>query len=278
MVIEATSEAAFPAAFNLRNFRRSIQYITAKTAIWRARLSARATSFISNSHLPRESLQKLNLVRRFRSDLSTSTKMVGRCLDGISPTSCRIPKGRTRNPVAYHLYNACEATASSVDARAVGVSVAVEAVASLISIEDDKRMLDRLTLFQERTRKCLEAQSDLADIAVGSGQISSISGKRPTDILYALAKTGHVEEAYIKPWKDLRNRHVHPTLKDLKKPDLADYQKLLDDIRRVETLLRQLTFYLIGYEGPFTDYGDIPSSRRSSIRFRRHDGPASLCL
>jgi hypothetical protein len=41
----------------------------------------------------------------------------------------------------------------------------------------------------------------------------------------------------------------------LKKPDAVDYQKLLNQIHRVETLLRQLTFYLIGYEGPFTDYG-----------------------
>jgi hypothetical protein len=57
-----------------------------------------------------------------------------------------------------------------------------------------------------------------------------------------------------------------PTLKDLKKPDPADYQKLLDHIHRVETLLRQLTFYLIRYEGPFTDYGvhgkhDFPSKQ-----------------
>ncbi len=93
-----------------------------------------------------------------------------------------------------------------------------------------------------------------------------MSNKRPDDALYALAKTGHVEKAYIKTWRDLRNRHVHPTLKDLKKPDPVDYQKLLDHIHRVETLLRQLTFYLIGYEGPFTDYGvagkhDFPSKQ-----------------
>ncbi len=82
-----------------------------------------------------------------------------------------------------------------------------------------------------------------------------MSNKRPRDTLYALAETGHVEQSYVDAWEYLRNRHVHPKLKDLQKPSPVDYQKLLDHIHRVETLLRQLTFYLIGYEGPFTDYG-----------------------
>lgn len=82
-----------------------------------------------------------------------------------------------------------------------------------------------------------------------------MGGRSPKDTLYALAKMGGVEEAYIKPWSDLRNRHVHPTLRDLKKPDHVDYQPLLDNIHRAEVLLRQLTFHLIGYKGPFTDYG-----------------------
>jgi hypothetical protein len=32
-------------------------------------------------------------------------------------------------------------------------------------------------------------------------------------------------------------------------------QKLFDRIHEVEVLLRQLTFHLMEYEGPFTDYG-----------------------
>lgn len=87
------------------------------------------------------------------------------------------------------------------------------------------------------------------------GQISSMCRKRPEDILYVLAANEYVEKNYLKMRRKLRNRHIHPTLKDLKKPDAIDYQKLLDQIHCVETLLRQLTFYLIDYEGPFTDYG-----------------------
>jgi hypothetical protein len=82
-----------------------------------------------------------------------------------------------------------------------------------------------------------------------------MSSKRPQDTLYALGDAGRVEKSYVEAWTYLRNRHVHPKLQDLEKPTSADMQKLLDHIHKVEVLLRQLTFHLIGYEGPFTDYG-----------------------
>ncbi len=160
---------------------------------------------------------------------------------------------------------ACEATGASVDAWAAGISIAVEAVTSLVSVDEKKD--ERLALYQERALKWLAEQDDLAPIAERArGQIGGMSRQSPKDKLYALADTGHVEKTYVKTWSDLRNRHVHPTLKDLKKPDPVDYQELLDQIHQVETLLRQLTFYLIGYEGPFTDYGvhgthDFPSKQ-----------------
>jgi hypothetical protein len=171
------------------------------------------------------------------------------------------------NPVAYHLYNACEATAGSLDAWAVGVSVAVEAVASLI--ERGKEKDERVAQLQKRLRTWLWlAQSAIeGDLAKRfNGLIDRMSEKRVVDTLYALAATGHLEKEYIKAWSYLRNRHVHPNLSDLKKPDQVDYQRLIDNIHRVEVILRQLTFYLIGYEGPFTDYGNhgqqmFPSKR-----------------
>lgn len=263
-VIEVTSEAAFPAALNLR-IQEALQYITAKTAIWRARLESEGNEL----HLELASPRRKSARTQFSPPISPASinfyesgwTLFGRYLTYVIQKT----EGTHWNPVAYHLYNACEATANSVDAWAAGVSVAVEAVASLINVEDDKQRGERLTLFQKRASKWLAEQSDLADLADRvKGQIASMSKKRPDDTLYALAESGHVEEAYIRAWRKLRNRHVHPTLKDLKKPDPIDYQKLLDQIHRVETLLRQLTFYLIGYEGPFTDYGvhgmhDFPS-------------------
>ena len=168
--------------------------------------------------------------------------------------------------VAYHIYNACEATANSVDAWAVGISVAVEAVVGLIELPNDgvKGLERDWRSFRNACARYPELETDVPDLVRRmKGLIKIMSNKRPQDTMYALANRGYVEKSYVEAWTYLRNRHVHPTLNDLKKPDLVDYQNLLNHIHRVEVLLRQLTFYLIEYNGPFTDYGaeNFPSKQ-----------------
>ena len=256
-VVEVFSESAFPTAFNLR-IQEALQYITGKTAIWRARVESEGQGL--HLELASPSLWQKSPRTQFNPPISPISihfheygwRLFAKYLAYVVTKT----EGTHWNPVAYHLYNACEATANSVDAWAVGVSVAVEAVASLVSVEGDKESAKQVVRLQDRLREWFEEQSDLHDLADRvRGHIDALSNRRTQDILYALAATGHVEEDYIKSWTYLRNRHVHPTLKDLKKPDQIDYQKLIDHIHRVEVLLRQLTFYLMGYEGPFTDYG-----------------------
>jgi hypothetical protein len=255
-IVEVTSESHFPPAFDLR-IQEALQYITGKTAAWRARLEALDEELqLELSSPPRRSSRT-----QFNPPISPISidslhygwRLFGKYLAYVAATT----HGTYWNPVAYHLYNACQATAGSIDAWAVGVSVAVEAIAGLIDLEEEEEKAKLLAEIQGRMREWLEDQSGLPSDLVSRvrGQINAITNKRPQDILYALAKTGNVEKDYVKAWSYLRNKHVHPTLKDLKKPDEIDYQKLIDHVHRVEVLLRQLTFYLIGYEGPFTDYG-----------------------
>ncbi|MDE2110188.1 MAG: hypothetical protein KGJ79_03520 [Alphaproteobacteria bacterium] len=258
-VVEVASDSALPVAFDLR-IQEALQYITAKPAIWRARIESKDGGF----NLELASPWRKSVHTQFSPPISSVSihfhergwELFGKYLAyAVEKT-----EGIHWNPVAYHLHNACEATANSVDAWAVGVSVAVEAVAGLINIEKDeekeKAKSDRLVRFQERMRKLFAAETDFADLAPRmEGLINAMGNKRPQDTLYALADMGHVEKDYVDAWTYLRNRHVHPMLSDLKKPDTVDYQNLLDHIHRVEVLLRQLTFHLIGYEGPFTDYG-----------------------
>jgi hypothetical protein len=108
-------------------------------------------------------------------------------------------QGPSWNPVAYHLNNARESTAGSVDAHAVGVAVAVEAVASLISIKLDEKKAEKLAVLLDRTRKWLADQSDLQDEVKRIGNyLNGLSNPRVQDTLHALAATGHVEKDYIK--------------------------------------------------------------------------------
>jgi len=140
-VVEVTSEAAFPVAFNLR-IQEALQYITAKTAIWRARLENEGNEL----HLELASPWRKSARTQFSPPISPASiefcehgwPLFGRYLSYVVQKT----EGTHWNPVAYHLYNACEATASSVDAWAGGVSIAVEAVASLINVEAEGRAAD----------------------------------------------------------------------------------------------------------------------------------------
>jgi hypothetical protein len=78
---------------------------------------------------------------------------------------------------------------------------------------------------------------------------------RPQDKLRILSDKGVIEKKYLRRWVDLRNSHVHPKLGDIQKPETATYQKLLDRIHSVHVLLCQTIYILIGYGGPYTDYG-----------------------
>lgn len=62
------------------------------------------------------------------------------------------------------------------------------------------------------------------------------------------------DKAYVQAWQRLRNRGVHPTQQDKLDIDSIDYQKLLDEIRRVVVLMYHIVFSIIGYEGAYTDY------------------------
>ena len=139
-VVTVTAEAQFPPAFDLR-IQEALQYVTGKSAIWRARV---------------ENCQGMTLL-----ELASPRPQAARTQFGppISPTSIDFhhhtwelfdrflgyvvantdPTGDDRhwNSVAYHLYMARESTAASVDAWAVGVSVAVEALTSLAKAPED---------------------------------------------------------------------------------------------------------------------------------------------
>ncbi|MBR8034725.1 hypothetical protein [Burkholderia vietnamiensis] len=161
------------------------------------------------------------------------------------------------HPLGYHLYIAREASANSIDSWAMGVSVALEAVASLVSIPDEQEEPSGTDAAVEKLKRYVAGEADLADIKERLDGLLSMLKQPPgpRGKLEWLAGDGRVEGAYIKQWTKLRNALVHPKLGDLKQPDQATVQKQLDRIHCVQVLLYQITYYLIGYSGPYTDYG-----------------------
>jgi len=160
------------------------------------------------------------------------------------------------NDISYHLHNAREASANSVHAWAIALGVAVEGACDLIKIEqkqDEQRNLGALR------DNILEHVSQDPQFSAYMKRLEGLLGMmmnvRVKDRLEWLATTGNVDKNYIKAWGKLRNTQAHPTQTDLRDISTDNYQILFDLINQSTTLLYQVTFYLIGYKGKFTDYG-----------------------
>ena len=68
-----------------------------------------------------------------------------------------------------------------------------------------------------------------------------------------------ISTAYIDAWSKLRNKHVHPTNRDLQDmTNATEYnQTALDMVNKTIVLMYKIIFQVIGYEGKFTDYGTV---------------------
>ena len=254
-VMEVTSDTALPRSFHLRA-QEALQFITGKTVTWRARVEVALDASVLELTSPSRKAPTTTLKPPI-SYGTTEFREHGWKLFGSFLMYVTAKTDATHwNPVAYHLYNARESTAHSIDAGAIGVSVALEAIASLAETAHDEGELKRMEKFRHELNEHLSKQADLSDYTERLDKmLVNWSKKRPQDTLHELASRGLVEKDYIKSWTNLRNRHVHPTLADLKPPSPATYQGVINNTYRVEVLLYQVIFYLIGYEGPFADYG-----------------------
>ena len=258
-IVEVTADTEFPPAFDLR-IQEAVQYITGKSAIWRARLETYQGMFVLELASPRPKAPHTQFkppISRGSNEFHHHTwPLFEQFLTYVIANTEAGGDGRRWNSVAYHLYIARESTYASIDAWAVGVSVAVEALASLVNLPINPDANGDWTDFRKRALEWLEKQADFSEGIKrrARGLIGSSADKGVKQTLRELAEIGHVDKRHAAAWDKLRNRHVHPKLADLRLPGSAEYRDLFRLLWQVEMLLHQLTFHLIEYEGPYTDY------------------------
>lgn len=254
-VLEATADKPFPPEFHWR-VQEALQFITGKTATYRALVRCGPGFLQLDLISPRRASPHPHFCPPIK-HASEIYRQHGWELFNAYLVYVVGSSAKTQwNPLAYHLYNAREASANSVDAWAMGVSVALEAVSSLVLLQEDPVRTAKTREGVELVKRYVEgdaALKDMKDRLFGLlGTLEHPPG--PDARLKWLAMQGKVEKAYIRTWKDLRNTQVHPKLADLAKPDEAAYQVQLDRIYRVQVLLCQVTYHVIGYNGHYTDY------------------------
>jgi hypothetical protein len=253
--IEATSKQALDAYFQTR-IQEALRFLLAKSVTWRIMLRQdglkRRLELASTT--PRAAKTRLDppIGAPSHSHIEDSWRLFSNYLTYVIKNSRRFDW----HVCSYHLHNACEASANSLDAWAVGLSVAVEGIASLIQVEKSNDELEELAKLQEYVLKHINLHESYGKYSSRlKGLLNMMMNVRVQDRLRRLEEQGYVGEGAIDAWSSLRNRHVHPDESELRSMEPEYLQRLFDRINKVTVLMYNVVFALIDYEGTYTDYG-----------------------
>jgi hypothetical protein len=156
---------------------------------------------------------------------------------------------------SYHLHNACESSANSLDAWSYGLSIAVEGLSALLPSKKDA---EGKTLLKDMANDIMgyvgknDHYSSLLERLRGT--LNAMANEPPPDRMYLLTAAGQLKHEHVAAWKKLRNRFVHPKEIDLENLDNKRLQELMNEIHSVTVLMYHVVFYIIGYSGIYTDY------------------------
>jgi hypothetical protein len=144
----------------------------------------------------------------------------------------------------FHLFG------TPLDALALSLAVAVEGVLK-VGYAKIAKPLDSVLIELKRAEKILQ-ESDLSSSTVNRiiGSLGNMRSPSAKDKLFELAQSGVILPSQVAAWKKLRNSTAHAESHEFDDVFLTlSYEVLV--------LLYCLAFHLIGYVGPFTDYGTI---------------------
>jgi hypothetical protein len=156
---------------------------------------------------------------------------------------------------SYHLHNACESSANSLDTWSYGLSIAVEGLSALLPSKKDaegkallKAMANDVISYVDKNDRYSSLLERL------KGTLNAMANEPPPDRMYLLISTGHLNQELVAAWKKLRNKFVHPKEIDLKTLNSEKLQELMNEIHSVTVLMYHMVFYIIQYNGIYTDY------------------------
>jgi hypothetical protein len=259
-IVRAKSDAPLPEHFAMR-VEEALRFLLAQSVTSRAIVQPR--SIVLTSTTLKSPMVRLGppISRGSAAFYDKSWGLFGTYLVFV----IRKTKFENWNSCTGYLHIAHEASANSLDAWAMGLGVAVEGLASLIDIEQDKAEKEKRKAEKERlkklqsfivkqvsSRKRLKASTERI-----RGLVAGLTSVRAIDRMKWLADHGGADPAHVEAWRKLRNRGVHPATKGDVDVASLDFQKMIDELHRVTVLLYHIVFHVIGYRGPYTDYATL---------------------
>ena len=256
VTISAVSDAAMIANFDIKIIE-ALQFVFARSLQWRAIIKCTdKEDIIRFSSFPLQS-SKTHLHQPLDEGVLAESFWI--LFSNYLEYIIRSTKDEGWHICSAHLYNASEASSNSMEAWAIGISIAVEGIASLITApnndereQGNKSVNDLFACIEKWLTRKTEQKKLIDRIKGFRGQLNKVSVK---DRLYSLIEIGAIEPSHVSAWSTLRNKHVHPH--GPTSYDSQEIQRLLNLINQVTVLMYHIVFHLIGYKGTYNDYSTI---------------------
>lgn len=157
-----------------------------------------------------------------------------------------------RHPLSRFVHSVIVSSESSIEARALTVGVAAEGILKAEYAgygSPDETFISELEFLRELVEK-QQFKSNLGKRI--EGVLGNMASPSAEDRMKALIREGIIAEYHRAAWKRIRHSAAHADYLD---PE--SLQKYLTLYYRVLTMIHLLVFEAIGYEGQYTDYGDV---------------------
>lgn len=261
IVVQATSAQPFPSGFE-RRLVEALQFVMAQTL----HVSISDTTSGGERALVLHSPSSRFVARHTLPPLETTHRanrghlfdLLQRYLEYISS----FPDHDIWHSCTNFLALSRDAAGLSLDAWAIGLSVAIEGAANFVNYtapdmkaeHDSARKLIHKTLADANVSSRLQARVN--------GMLSQLDHIRPRDRLESLVASGRVLKDDLKNWTQLRNHSVHTREVSAQDFEIAKLQELLNQVQCAVRLLYSVIFHLIDYSGPYTDYAQHFTEQR----------------
>lgn len=252
LVISASSAKELIAPELERRVHETLEFVLARRLSWTAverhqgtELSLRLTGAPPNDQAGRMQLP-VAFTPGLRSESQAALDLFARFLERIEPH-----RGDNLPALSVAVKCALEGSRSPLDAHALDVAVAVEAVLG--------SEFSELGQAEERFREDIaKVQEALESLAISDetkqrlrGRISSMAAASAKSRLLELASREAIDMAEVRAWETIRHRGAHGTF-------IAGVdQDYVDAFWRLVTLFYRLVFESVGYLGPYRDYGEL---------------------
>ena len=255
IIVEAQSSEPFKPYFETR-ITEALQFILARSLLPRmiVRSDNKRQSLELASAIPKSDRTHLDppLAAGYQGYYEYSWMLFSLYLDYTTRTN----EAWYWHSCSYHLHNACEASANSIDAWAIGVCLAVEGISSLVEVNQTEEEKQAKKNVSNSLTKFIDSQGwDETLTKRAKGLVGELQNLRVIDRLETLRVIGHVDAGYVRAWSKLRHRQAHPKHTDVTNVDGRDIQATLDLIHKTTVLMYHIVFHLIGYTGKHIDYG-----------------------